>query len=59
MAEQTQTQNTNPIREGQVCTCGRSFNGKCIGWHALTEDQYRERVSSNPTPYTGEDLGVQ
>jgi hypothetical protein len=22
------------------CTCGRSPNGKCIGWHSLTEDQY-------------------
>ena len=23
------------------CGCGRSPTGKCIGWHALTEDQYR------------------
>jgi hypothetical protein len=23
------------------CGCGRSPNGKCIGWHGLTEEQYR------------------
>jgi hypothetical protein len=54
MAEENQR--VNPIRENKVCICGRSPTGKCIGWHALTEDQYRQRISSNPTPYTGEDL---
>lgn len=53
MAEENKS--VNPIRESQVCNCGRSPTGKCIGWHALTEDQYRERVSTNPTPYTGEE----
>lgn len=24
-----------------ACGCGRSPTGKCCGWHALTEDQYR------------------
>ena len=23
------------------CGCGRSPTGKCIGWHALTEDEYK------------------
>ena len=23
------------------CGCGRSPTGRCCGWHALTEDQYR------------------
>mgnify|MGYP000565961786 CR=1 FL=1 len=23
------------------CGCGRSPNGKCIGWHGLTEEQYQ------------------
>lgn len=23
------------------CGCGRSPTGKCIGWHALTEEQYK------------------
>lgn len=53
----TENQKVNPIRENQVCVCGRSPTGKCIGWHALTEDQYRERVSSYRVPYTGEDIG--
>lgn len=23
------------------CGCGRSPTGKCIGWHGLTEEQYK------------------
>jgi hypothetical protein len=23
-----------------ACGCGRSPNGKCIGWHGLTQEQY-------------------
>ena len=23
------------------CGCGRSPTGKCVGWHDLTEEQYR------------------
>jgi hypothetical protein len=26
------------------CGCGRSPTGKCIGWHGLTEDQYKEAL---------------
>ena len=26
------------------CGCGRSPTGKCIGWHGLTEDEYKERL---------------
>lgn len=26
-----------------LCGCGRSPTGKCYGWHALTEDQYRAK----------------
>ena len=25
------------------CGCGRSPTGRCIGWHSLTEEQYREK----------------
>jgi hypothetical protein len=25
------------------CGCGRSPTGLCIGWHSLTEDQYKEK----------------
>lgn len=28
-----------------LCGCGRSPTGKCIGWHALTEDQFRDKQS--------------
>lgn len=24
-----------------ACGCGRSPNGKCMGWHGLTEEQYQ------------------
>jgi hypothetical protein len=29
------------IEEFGACGCGRSPNGKCIGWHALSEEQYQ------------------
>ena len=25
------------------CTCNRSPNGQCIGWHRLTQEQYEEK----------------
>lgn len=27
------------------CGCGRSPTGKCIGWHALTEEQYQAALN--------------
>ena len=27
-----------------TCGCGRSPTGDCIGWHGLTEDQYKEKL---------------
>lgn len=27
------------------CGCGRSPTGSCCGWHALTEDEYRQRLA--------------
>ena len=24
------------------CGCGRSPTGECIGWHALSEEEYQE-----------------
>jgi len=26
-----------------TCGCGRSPTGLCIGWHSLTEEQYKEK----------------
>jgi hypothetical protein len=28
------------------CGCGRSPTGNCIGWHNLTEEQYKEKKSA-------------
>jgi hypothetical protein len=27
------------------CGCGRSPTGKCIGWHGLSEDEYRVKLA--------------
>ena len=27
------------------CGCGRSPTGKCIGWHGLTEEAFKDRLS--------------
>jgi hypothetical protein len=36
----------NQIQEGGVsCGCGRSPTGKCCGWHGLTEESYRAKLS--------------
>ena len=31
-------------RQFGSCGCGRSPDGKCCGWHGLTEDQYKEAL---------------
>jgi hypothetical protein len=27
------------------CGCGRSPTGKCIGWHGLSEEAFREKLA--------------
>ena len=27
------------------CGCGRSPTGNCIGWHKLSEDEYRQKLA--------------
>lgn len=34
-----------PETAGQ-CGCGRSPTGRCCGWHALTEEQYQEKLTA-------------
>ena len=29
-----------------TCGCGRSPTGDCIGWHALTEEQYKQALEN-------------
>ena len=31
--------------EKDTCTCGRSPTGDCIGWHKLTEENYRKSLA--------------
>ena len=26
------------------CACGRSPTGRCVGWHNLTEEQFKEQL---------------
>jgi hypothetical protein len=27
-----------------TCGCGRSPTGQCIGWHGLTEEEYKKKL---------------
>jgi hypothetical protein len=36
--------NESPDEIGN-CGCGRSPTGKCIGWHGLPEEAYREKLA--------------
>ena len=31
--------------EKDSCTCGRSPTGDCIGWHKLTEENYKKSLA--------------
>lgn len=35
--------NENNQPKGPKCGCGRSPNGKCVGWHALSFEEYDYR----------------
>ena len=35
-----------PLDEIGACGCGRSPTGKCIGWHASTEEVYLEKLNA-------------
>ena len=34
------------------CGCGRSPTGKCIGWHGLSEEQYKDALKQYLTNQT-------
>jgi hypothetical protein len=34
------------MTESPKCGCGRSPTGKCIGWHALSEEEYQEKKTA-------------
>ena len=31
------------MSEAPKCGCGRSPTGNCIGWHALSDEEYQEK----------------
>jgi CDGSH-type Zn-finger protein len=36
------------------CRCGRSLTGYCIGWHALTEEEYKDKLKEQKWYKAGE-----
>ena len=39
------------------CGCGRSPTGKCIGWHGLTNEQYKVKLNEwNQSQESGKQL---
>ena len=37
------------MTEKNNCGCGRSPTGKCIGWHALSEEEYQNKKENYET----------
>jgi hypothetical protein len=35
------------------CTCGRSLTNKCVGWHDLTEEQWKMKLLQTVQALTG------
>jgi hypothetical protein len=38
-----------------ACGCGRSPNGKCIGWHALSPQEYEDALVKYETQLFDQD----
>ena len=36
------------------CGCGRSPNGKCLGWHDLSEEEYLEKLKEYEASQKGD-----
>tara|TARA_Y100000022_G_scaffold120112_1_gene103794 strand:- start:302 stop:505 length:204 start_codon:yes stop_codon:yes gene_type:complete len=34
------------MSEAPKCGCGRSPTGNCMGWHALSEEEYKEKKAA-------------
>ncbi len=32
------------MNDTNSCGCGRSPTGKCVGWHNLSEDDYKQKL---------------
>ena len=38
------------------CGCGRSPTGKCIGWHALSEEEYQDELNKLKVEEAGKNV---
>jgi hypothetical protein len=38
------------------CGCGRSPTGKCIGWHALSEEEYQNKLNKLKVEEAGKNV---
>ena len=46
LVERLITDSSNPRAANKYdCDCGRSPNGKCLGWHKLGEVEYKRRLA--------------
>ena len=34
------------MSEAPKCGCGRSLTGNCMGWHALSEEEYQAKKAA-------------
>jgi hypothetical protein len=41
------------MTEDKKCTCGRSLTSKCVGWHDLTEDAWKQKLLQAVQALTG------
>jgi hypothetical protein len=32
------------MTEDKKCTCGRSLTSKCVGWHSLSEEEWKQKL---------------
>ena len=46
----TQTETQVQESQGVACGCGRSPTGKCIGWHGLSEEDFRIKLAEFHAP---------
>lgn len=42
--DKAMTPSVESMKKG-TCGCGRSPTGNCIGWHSLTEDEYKVKLA--------------
>jgi hypothetical protein len=46
MQDEAMKQRKISMSEAPKCGCGRSPTGNCMGWHALSEDEYQQKKAA-------------